>query len=262
MTVRAWRSLGLTALAGVLFLLAATAMVVGVVIVRDSSPQSGPALEIGKWLLQLGTVLAGTGFITAMLRQAEVSRAKREAWTAILQDLVVSQDALEGSVMRVITGPDAESYTALIERCREMRAMLRRMMALPDVTDHRSDLRRHANQVRHCLKPTIKEYEDHYLQISRQALLDEKRLEAQLSEIAKDDSKRELPDRLLRPSSVGRLLRNAQEFPALAALVRDFNEQEIQFEPDSEIDRAYEGVKAELRKNARIYRKALPGGTS
>lgn len=261
MTVRAWRSLGLTTLAGVLFLLAATAMVAGVVIVRDSPP-SGPALEIGKWLLQLGTVLAGTGFITAMLRQAEVSRARREAWTAILQDLVVSQDALEGSVMRVITGPDAESYTALIERCREMRAMLRRMMALPDVTDHRSELRRHANQVRHCLKPTIKEYEDHYLQISRRALLDEKRLEAQLLEMANDDAKRELPDRLFRPSSVGRLLRNAQEFPALAAILRDFDEREIQFQPDSEIDRAYEGVKAELRKNARIYRKARPGGTS
>jgi hypothetical protein len=137
-------------------------------------------------------VLAGTGFITAMLRQAEVSRAKREAWTAMLEDLVVGQDALEGSVIRVITGPDADSYTALTERCREMRAMLRRMMALPDVTDHRSDLRRHANQVRHCLKPAIKEYEHHYLRISRQALLDEKRLEVQLSEMVKDDAKRAL----------------------------------------------------------------------
>src|SRR5689334_1503929 len=166
-TVRAWRSLGTTALAGVLFLLAAAVMIAGVVIVRDSPPPSGAALEIGKWLLQLGTVLAGTGFITARLRQAEVSRAKRDAWTAMLQDLVVGQDALEGSVIRVITGPDAESYTALIERCREMRAMLRRMMALPDVTDHRSELRRQANQVRHYLKPAIKEYEHHYLRISR-----------------------------------------------------------------------------------------------
>ena len=55
-----------------------------------SSGSSGLAFETGRWLLQLGIVLAGTGFITAVFRQVEVTRAKvqleaRKAYVAYEQ---------------------------------------------------------------------------------------------------------------------------------------------------------------------------------
>jgi hypothetical protein len=61
-----------------------------------------------------------------------------------------------------------------------------------------------------------------------------------------------VPGDLLKPTPVGALLRDAQQFPYLAACLRDFNESESQFKEDSELDSAYESVKLILRKNAGI----------
>ncbi|SNY36959.1 hypothetical protein SAMN05421748_10519 [Paractinoplanes atraurantiacus] len=252
MWVGAWRPRGLVALAGALFVLAVGAAVAGIVLLRGAPSSASTSFEIGKWLLQLGTVLAGTGFITAVLRQAEVTRAKREAWTTMLQDLAVGQDAVEGATMRLISDATAETYADLIEKCRELRTLLRRIMALPEAYQHDSELRRQLHRMRVYLKPLILEYERHYLRVVRQHRLDEMILEARLQESVKDSRRRAvptLPAPLGQPLGVGRLLSDGREFPALATLRGDFNRDEIEFFPHSEIDEAYERVKALLRRH-------------
>lgn len=240
---------GLVALAAVLFLLAVGAVVAGIVLLRGSPSASGTSFEVGRWLLQLGTVLAGTGFITSVLRQVELTRAKRDAWTAMLQDLVVNQDAVEGAGMRLVSNPDAQTYADLSEKCREMRAQLRRIIALPDAYDRRGPLRPHIERMRQYLKPLVKEYETHYLRVTRQGMLDEKVLSARLDDHVGDA---ELPVQLCTPMGVGRLLQDEKEFPALAAFLRDFDVSESAFRQGTEIDDAYERVKAILRKNAGV----------
>ena len=59
-----------------------------------------------------------------------------------------------------------------------------------------------------------------------------------------------LPGQLFRPMDVSKLLRDEDEFPALAAFLRDFDDSESEFRAGSEIDNAYEEVKSSLRRNA------------
>lgn len=253
MGASAWRSRGLVVLAGVLFVLALGTSVAGIAVLSRASGSSGPPFEIGRWLLQLGIVFAGTGFITAVFRQVEVTRAKRDAWTTVLQDLVVAQDAVEGACLRLTSNANAETYADLIEKCREVRSMLRRVIALPDVHNTGGDLRRHVQRMRTYLKPLIQEYEKHYLRISRQGLLDDKVLRTRLDELAKNPDPTavpKLPAELLQPSGVGHILVEPTEFPALAACLQDFEPSEGEFTPASEIDSAYQSVKAILRSNA------------
>jgi hypothetical protein len=251
------RPRGLMAVAVALLLLAAGVMATGVTTLLRSTP-GGPSFEIGRWLLQLGTVLAGTGCITALLRQAELMRTKRDAWTTLLQDLVVGQDAVEGACLRLLSNANAETYTDLVGRCREMRAMLRRVIALPEA-DHRSgDLRREAQRMRLQLKPVIHEYERHFTQIARQGLLDDKVLEARLTKLADGPDPGAVPvvpDEFLQPLGVGRLLRDAAKLPALATFLTDFDRAEGEFKTTSEIDDAYESLKAILRKHAGIAKR-------
>lgn len=244
MVDRRLRPRGLVALAAALFVLAAGAVFAGTMVLRGAPSTSGTSFEVGKWLLQLGTVFAGTGLITAALRQVEVTRADRAAWTTLLQDLVVAQEAIEGACMRLASDGTAQTYAELIERCHEMRAMLRRIIALPQVNPD-SELRRHASRLRRCLKPLVKEYERQYLRVTRQALLDEKVLQ-KLVEGAPEPP----PAELFAPRGVSRFLADEKAFPSLAALRKDFDEAESQFREDSEIDDAYEGVKGALRRHA------------
>ena len=256
MGTNAWRSRGLAVLAGVSFVLALGTSAAGIVVLSRSSGSSGLSFEIGRWLLQLGIVLAGAGFITAVFRQVEVTRAKRDGWTTVLQDLVVAQDAVEGACLRLTSNANAETYAELIEKCREMRSMLRRVIALPEVYNTGGDLRRHVQRMRTYLKPLIQEYEKHCLRIARQGLLDDKVLRAQLDELAKDPDPTAiptLPAELLRPSGVGHILMEPTEFPALAACLQDFETREGEFTQASEIDRAYESVKAILRSSAGAF---------
>jgi hypothetical protein len=254
MSLHARRPRGLIALAAALFLLALGAAVAGIAAIRNSPTSTGSSFEIGRWLLQLATVFTGAGVITAVLRQVEVTRENRKAWTKMLQDLVVGQEALEGACLRLLSNTNASTYADMIESCREMRAMLRRIIALPEAYEPPGDLRRQVQRMRHYLKPLIQEYEEHYLRVARQGKLDEKVLEVRLDDLAKSVQPALLGD-LLKPMSVGDLLRDAQEFPSLAACLQDFNQVEIQFNEDSELDSAYEGVKTILRRNAGVDRR-------
>lgn len=186
MKISAWRPSGMVALAAVLFLLATGVVVAGIALLRSSPTASGASFEVGRWLLQLGTVLAGTGLITAVFRQVDLTRARRESWTTMLQGLVVRQDAVEGAAMRMESNPDAATYADLVERCRDLRALLRRIIALPEVHNSDGSLRQQVDRMRRYLKPLVKEHERNFLRISRQESLDQKILEVRIQKLAKD----------------------------------------------------------------------------
>jgi hypothetical protein len=87
-------------------------------------------------------------------------------------------------------------------------------------------------------------------------LLDDKVLDARLDELVKDPGNvavPTLPAELLLPSSVGQVVRQPAQFPALAACLQDFEPREGEFTPASEIDSAYESVKTILRRNAGAF---------
>ncbi|MFI2278475.1 hypothetical protein ACH45F_39580 [Catenuloplanes sp. NPDC020197] len=261
MRMSAWRPRGIVVLAVVLFLLATGVTVAGILLLIGAPTASGVWSEIGRWLLQLGTVLAGTGLITAVFRQVDITRARRESWTAILQDLVVGQDAIEGAAMRLVSTPDARTYADLVERCREMRALLRRVIALPEVYNSDGTLRQQIHRMRHYLKPIVKEHELRLLRVSRQESLDKKILEMRIQSLAKntDRSQSANSEQMFRPMGVSKILRDEDEFPALAAFLRDFDDTEGEFRPQSEIDKAYEDVKVILRRNSGAYRTRRAG---
>jgi hypothetical protein len=247
-----WRPRGMVAFAAALFLLAVGAVVAGVALLRSSPTASGASFEVGRWLLQLGTVLAGTGLITAVFRQVDASRARRESWTTMLQDLVVRQDAIEGAGMRVASNPDAETYADLAEQCRDLRALLRRIIALPEVHQGDGSLRQQIDRIRRYLKPLVEEHERNTLRLSRQESLDKKIFDARLQRLAKATGRLRpsTTGRVFQPTGVSKLLRDEKEFPALAALMRDLDHSESGFREQSEIDKAYEKVKSGLRRNA------------
>lgn len=252
MRTSVWQPRGMVALAAVLFLLAAGVVVAGTALLRGSPTASGASFEVGRWLLQLGTVLAGTGLITAVFRQVDVTRARRESWTTMLQDLVIRQDAVEGAGMRLVSNPNADTYADLVERCRDLRALLRQIIALPEVHQSDGSLRQQIDRMRRYLKPLVKEHERNFLHVSRQETLDQKIMEVRIQKLALDTNRSGVAasGQLDWPMGVSELLRDANEFPALAAFFRDFDETEGEFQERSEIDRAYEEVKSALRRNA------------
>jgi hypothetical protein len=247
-----WRPHGMVAFAATLFLLAVGAVVAGVAVLHSSPTVFGASFEVGRWLLQLGTVLAGTGLITAVFRQVDATRARRESWTTMLQDLVVGQDAVEGAGMRVASNPDAETYADLAEQCRGLRALLRRIIALPEVHQGDGSLRQQVDRMRRYLKPLVEEQARNTLRLSRQESLDKKILDARLQRLAKAIGRLgpSTAGRLCQTMGVSKLLRDEKEFPALAALLRDLDYSESGFKAQSEIDDAYEKVKSALRRNA------------
>jgi hypothetical protein len=247
------RLYGLVAVATVVGILSAATAVSGA-IVLSRAPVSSASFEIGKWMLQLATVFAGTGLITAVLRQVEVMRSKRESWTGQLQDVVVGQDAIEAAALRLVSNPTAETYSDLIEKCREFRATLRRMTAAPDAHDQEG-LRAALKRMRTLLKPLVQEYETKYVFVVRQQLLDDEFLEFRLNELAEKNSLPDvsvLPDSLMTPLGVGKLLQDKARFPVLDAFSQVFNGG--RFNLDSDLYRAYEKVKSALEKNAGVRR--------
>jgi hypothetical protein len=237
---------------GVLWLSAAVGGFV--LIQRDGS--HGAPFELGKWLLQIATVFLGAGLITLVLRQVEIRRSKRESWTAQLQDLVTGQDAVETAAVGLHWNPTAMTYTKLIESIKGLNASLRRMIATPDAHEKERDLRRAIQAFRSILKDLVKEYEIGSLSVLRQQMLDDKLLEVELERLVDGETLSPnttiLPDPLLEPTGVGRLLRQATRFPSVNRLLRGIADGK--FDKHCEFEIKYHDVKTLLEKSAGVRR--------
>lgn len=238
---------GMVAVALVLGLFAVGSGIGGLILLNTGRPGT-TAFEIGKWLLQLATVFAGTGVIAAVLRQAEVMRAKRESWTGLLQEVIAAHDTVLTARLLLEAHATAKTYTEQIEKFVQVRAVLRRIASSPDLHDM-PELRRQIVAMQEYLIKLGREYEREYLPVARQQRLDEEVLSFQLKELAKEsklDGLPVIPPVLAKPLPAGRQLADEGRFAELTKFRKDFD--------DGEFRQAYKEAKRLLESAAGIKR--------
>jgi hypothetical protein len=225
MSRRSWLGpQSLNGLAVMLGLLAGLAAVIGVLFVSSSSPEDG-LRDIGRWCLQLALVFAGTGVVSVVVRQYELARTRRDAWTERLHELVGAHDDVQLAARLLSAHMTAKTYSEQVMVLTSARATLRRLASVPDV---QADTQLHGDLVamRRYLKYLVKEYQQHYLPVARQQRLDEAVLTFKLRAIAEVPGSKfpELPPELGLPLPAGLALQDPERFPCLNDLTTRFNE--------------------------------------
>jgi hypothetical protein len=214
---RSKRRSGLTLLALMSVMVAATCAAGGILILNIGYPNDTPT-EVGKWLLQISALFAGTGALSAALRQADVARVERASWAALLQDLIAAHDLAQLSSRLLSAHATAKTYSEQMTQIHEVRANIRRLSSAPEVHDDPS-LSTPLLAMRRYLRLLVEEYRDKYLAIARQQRLDEAALTYRLKEMVEAAATGEfpvLPDDLAGPLPAGVMLADASKFPRLA----------------------------------------------
>ncbi|MGQ4383292.1 VOC family protein [Streptomyces sp. SAS_270] len=242
---------GLGKLAVALGVLALASATLGISLLNIGQPSDTPT-ELGKWLLQLASVFAGTGVVSSALRQADLARAQREAWAELLQDLITAHDKVQLAVRMLSAHATAKTYSDQVQHVSEVREVLRRIMSSPQVHEDMS-LRVALGRMRKDLKYLVKEYEGNYLPVARQQRLDEEYLTYKLKTLIQGgaDISPLIPDSLTRPLPAWQKLNNSSEFPRLNAFLNGYKA--------SDFRRAYETAKPILERNAGIRRRPKSG---
>ncbi|WP_341870667.1 VOC family protein [Streptomyces aquilus] len=243
----AQRTSGLGKLAVALGVLALASAATGIALLNIGQPSDTPT-ELGKWLLQLASVFAGTGVVSSVLRQADLARAQREAWTELLQDLISAHDKVQLAVRMLSAHATAKTYSDQVQQVSGVREVIRRIMSSPQVHEE-IPLREALGRMRKDLKHLVKEYEGNYLPVARQQRLDEEYLSHKLKALIREgaDAPPEIPDILTCPLPAWRKLKNSSDFPHLNSFLNGYKV--------SDFRRAYEIAKSILERNAGIRRR-------
>jgi hypothetical protein len=239
------RPLSLTGLAVVLGLLFAGTAAVGVgLTMRFAVDEAGR--DIGRWLLQLSLVFAGTGVISAVLKQADVARARREAWAESLHELIRAHDEVQMAGRLLSAHATAKTYREQMEVVTAARGTLRRLSS--NCGEDERVLHDALLRMRRYLKQLVLEYRDQYLQVARQQRLDEETLDVRLRALAKDSDSdfAILPSHLGQPLPAGAALMDRERFPRLVEFQTGFKE--------SDFRRAYEEAKPLMQEKAGLTR--------
>jgi hypothetical protein len=217
----------LTGLAVILGLLAACAAVLGVVLVATSNAQ-GSLGEIGKWLLQAALLFTGTGVVSILVRQSELTRVRRDAWAELLQQLIAAYDSAQLAARLMSAHATAQTYSEQIMVLTSIRVAVRRLASAPEVQDD-EPLHNELQTMRRYLKKLIKEYRDNYLPVARQQRLDEAVLSYRLKKLAEGDRSLlpTLPEELSKPLPAGLALQDAHRFPVLNEFRENFKFSEF-----------------------------------
>ncbi|MGW3967148.1 hypothetical protein ACWED2_45540 [Amycolatopsis sp. NPDC005003] len=187
----------------------------GLALLLSANPGS-PAFETAKWLLQLASIFAGTGVISAVLRQSEISRAQQESYARDLQELVTGHDRVQLAVRMLSAHATAKTYSEQIQKISEVREIIRHLTSSPNIHNE-YPLFDALKRMRQDLKYLIKEYEDHYLPVARQQRVDEYFLTYRLKKLAEVDSDDFplLAPHLSGPLPAGQILSSDKNFPCL-----------------------------------------------
>ncbi|MFD0521648.1 hypothetical protein [Paractinoplanes durhamensis] len=238
-----------------MLLVLAIASAIGGIAVLNGSHGEGIAFEVGKWLLQLTTVLVGAGAIATLLRWTDLVRARREAWTGLMHEVIAAGNTIEMAGRTLQADISAASYQRFIETCREVRAVLRRITAAPALHED-EELRNGLNVMRRYLTTLVLECEDRYLAVARQQQLDDYFLEAQLKKLATSAATAppRLPTELAASMPAAEMLRNAVRFKELTAFRESFDKSPFRI--------AYvRTVKPLLEKHAGVHRRPRQRGS-
>jgi hypothetical protein len=192
--------------------------------------------------MQLALVFAGTGVVSVVVRQSELSRARREAWAELLHELVGAHDEAQMASRLLSAHATAKTYSEQVAALTAVRGTLRRLSSAPVYED--TDLHESLLAMRRYLKNLIKEYQAKYLPVARQQRLDEEVLSFRLRRLAQTEGAAfpTLPVELAEPLPAGRALQDATQFPRL-------NEFRTGFKT-SAFRRAYETAKPVMQRNA------------
>jgi hypothetical protein len=205
----------LTRLAIVLGVFAGVVALLGIVFVATTGADD-PRRVIGDWLLQFSLVLAGTGVISVVVRQSELSRVRRDAWAESLHELIRAHDEAQMSARLLSAHATAKTYAEQITVLTAARGTLRRLASAPGIRDD-DVLYKSLMGMRGYLKKLVKEYQEKYLPVARQQRLDEATLTFRINKLAQSSagSFPLLPDELKTVLPAGQALQNPELFPVL-----------------------------------------------
>ena len=231
-------------LAVYLGILASSVATLGIILLTSSAADD-PLREVGKWLLQVALVFVGTGVVSVLIRESELSRARRESWADSLHELVGAHDEAQMAARLLSAHATAKTYANQIKVITSVRGTLRRLSSAPEVRNDKA-LHDALLAMRSYLKEIVKEYQGKYLAVARQQRLDEAMLDVRLKRLAESSQSTFplLPDELAARLPAGQAIEDAQQFPRL-------NEFRIGFKA-SAFRAAYEVAKPLMQKRAGI----------
>jgi hypothetical protein len=107
--------------------------------------------QAGQWLLTVAVAFAVTGALSPVVRQIDQRRSEREAWHAVLHDLVVANQKVEMARLRLLAHRSARSYQEQFGEFMDARVDIRRINAMRIVVEDRSLLPEHIDKMQHYL---------------------------------------------------------------------------------------------------------------
>jgi hypothetical protein len=198
--------------------LGAVAALVGALVLLSRSRTVDVDAEVGKWLLTVAAALVLSGALSMVVKQIDQRRGERQAWHEILNDLVAANQKLILARVRLQAHQSAKTYQEQLAEVMAARVEVRRIGAL-DIVNRDTSLGEQITRMREYLDALGQEYAAGYLRASRQQRLDEVWLTSQMNAANDPGGAPELPDRLGGPARAWLLLKDASQFPRLAALL-------------------------------------------
>lgn len=192
------------------------------VVFLESSSKADVNAELGKWLLTVAAGLVITGALSAVVKDIDQRRTEREAWHALLNDLVAANQTFALARLRLVARQSAKSYQEQLDEFMRARVELRRIKATRIVIGE-PPLHECISAMVDYLDALGREYEARYLPVARQQRLDELWLSDQMKAANTGDGAPALPELLEKPTEAWRQLQNRARFPRLARLLcQDF----------------------------------------
>lgn len=173
--------------------------------------------EIGKWLLTVAVGLVLTGALSMVVKQIDQRRSERDAWLAVLKDLVAANDTVLVARFRLKAQRSALMYEEQLAEFMRARVQLRGIEATSLVIGDRS-LREDIGAMHSYLDALGGEYEKGFLRVARQQRFDELWLTDQMTAACAAGIPT-LGSPLTDPTTAWDLLMDPQEFPQLARLL-------------------------------------------
>src|SRR6266852_984856 len=128
--------------------------------------------EVGKWLLTVAAAFVLTGVLSVGVKQIDQRRSEREAWHAVLKDLVAASQTVLVARLRLRAQQSALTYQEQLAELSRVRVELRGIEATGLVIGEKS-LQEDISKMRRYLEALGSEYEAGYLRVARQQRLDE-----------------------------------------------------------------------------------------
>jgi hypothetical protein len=119
-------------LAAFLAILAILAAAGAVYLLNVGKPNDTP-FEVGKWLLQLATALAVAGAVSAVVQEVENLRSQRAEWADLLHDVIQANATVLVARLLLAAHATAKTYSEQIKELIRVGATLRRIAAHPEV---------------------------------------------------------------------------------------------------------------------------------